>query len=257
MTDSGHAALVRWLPRPELFRVRGVAVRSYPAMLYVGCVLGVYAGVAVADDDLESTKVAIAIILLLIPAMVGSRLLFVIQHRDSYRANPRRIWDHADGGAALYGGLILSLVISIPLLRLFSLPFWAFWDAAAVTMLVGTIFTRFGCLTTGCCGGRETRHWIGVDLPDHAGVWRRRVPTQLLEAAWAALVLVVALAVRPQLDNAGALFGLVVALYGAGRVLLERQRESDEQRTAGRLNIAVSAALFATGFVIVLAGSVG
>lgn len=232
-----------WAGRHYLLSWRGVNVPSYTAMLYFGCTVGVFAGAAVAGAaGLDPSRVGLATILLLIPALAGARLWFVLEHWSVYRREPRRIWRRSEGGAALHGGLLLSVVVSVPLLALLEIPFWTFWDAASFTMLVGLIFTRVGCLMNGCCAGRVTSGRLGVWLPDQRGVWARRIPTPLLEAGWAALVLAGAALARAGRPFAGAVFLGVLAAYGAGRLLLEPTRTSAGS-AGSRANIAVSALL--------------
>jgi prolipoprotein diacylglyceryltransferase len=64
-----------------------------------------------------------------------------------------------------------------------------------------------------------------VYLPNHLGVWERRVPTQCLEATWAAVLLGGAAAVWARLPFPGALFLLVAGGYADGRLALESARE--------------------------------
>jgi prolipoprotein diacylglyceryltransferase len=198
-------------------------------MLYLGCVVGLFAGAAVADaEGLEASRYALVATALLVPAFAGARLWFVVQHLDLFRAEPARVWRRSGGGSSLYGGLVLGVVASVPVLALADIPFWSFWDAASVTMLVGLIFTRFGCLMNGCCAGR-------------------RLPTPLLEAGWAAIVLATALAVRPELAHPGELFAAVVAAYAAGRLVLEPTRQSP-----ARVNLVFSAALLVAAGAVLL-----
>jgi phosphatidylglycerol---prolipoprotein diacylglyceryl transferase len=194
--------------------------RAYKVMLYVGCVLGVYAGAAVADGKgLDPSRFALVTIALLIPAFAGARAWFVVRHGPV-----SRLLDRSQGGAGLFGGLVVAIVVSIPTLHLAKLPFWTFWDAAIITMLVGLIFTRFGCQMNGCCAGRPTNSRLGMVLPDVTGTRRRRYPTQLLEAGFAALVLVVAVAVHNRVND-GAVFAGVVGLYCVARSVLQPLRE--------------------------------
>lgn len=194
--------------------------RAYKVMLYVGCVLGAYAGAAVADEKgLDPSRFALVTIALLIPAFVGARVWFVVRHGPV-----SGLLDRSQGGAGLFGGLVLAIVVSAPVLQLAQLPFWTFWDAASITMLVGLIFTRFGCLMNGCCAGRSTESWLGIVLPDTTGTRRRRYPAQLLEAGFAALLLVIAIAVRNTVAG-GVVFAGVVVLYCCGRLILEQLRE--------------------------------
>ncbi|MEY2476626.1 MAG: phosphatidylglycerol---prolipoprotein diacylglyceryl transferase, partial [Actinomycetota bacterium] len=112
-----------------------------------------------------------------------------------------------------------------PVLAVAGLPFGAFWDAAAVTMLVGLVLTRVGCFMNGCCVGRPTAGWLGLPSPDVHGTIKRRIPTQLLEAAWGVAVLMVVLATLSAQWPAGARGAAVVASYSAFRIVSQGWRE--------------------------------
>jgi phosphatidylglycerol---prolipoprotein diacylglyceryl transferase len=215
-------------PRPVLVQVGPLAIPSYPAFLYLGCVTGVLLGAAVAAaDGLDDHRFALAAIALLIPALAGARILYVLQHREAFRARPHLVWHRAGGGSSLLGGLVLAVLFSPAMLALARLPFWGFWDAAAVTMLTGLAFTRVGCLLNGCCSGR-----------------RLGLPVQLVEIAWAAAVLALVFAAGDL--PAGARFAGVTGLYAAARLALEPARDNTRARS--------NAALF--GLLLVAAGAV-
>lgn len=113
-------------------------------------------------------------------------------------------------------------------------------------MLIGMIVARIGCCLNGCCAGRSTRSWLGLTLPDHRGVWKRRVPTQMLEAAWGAAVLAGAVAMWPHRPFNGAVFLCVVAAYAAGRLVLESTREERDHISGFALHQLLSTAFVAT-----------
>jgi phosphatidylglycerol:prolipoprotein diacylglycerol transferase len=253
VSAPGATGLGRLAGRRYLVRWRGVDISSYVAMLYLGCLAGVLVGAAVAGSyGLEQSRVALAMIILLIPALAGARLWFVVEHWSVYRREPRRIWRRSEGGSALYGGLLLSLAVSVPVLALFGIPYWTFWDAASFMMLVGLVFTRVGCVMNGCCAGRPTSGPLGIWLPDHDGVWERRIPTQFLEAGWAALVLAGAGLLSAHRPFAGAVLIGVLAAYGAGRILLAPTR-ADAGTRGSWANVVVSALLLAVGAVAFIA----
>ena len=218
--------------RPVLFKFRGVEIHAYPAFLFLGLTFGVIAGTVVGSArGLDAVRLQAALLILIVPALVGSRLLYVLTHWRFYLEHRSLVWSRQEGGAALYGGLLLALMCSWPAVRIFGLSLGAFWDAATITILVGMILTKIGCLLNGCCAGRETSGWFGFNLPDTDGIRRRRVPVQLLESALAALLLAGALswATRP-FD--GALFLAALTGYGAARLALESTRETVD-RIAG------------------------
>jgi phosphatidylglycerol:prolipoprotein diacylglycerol transferase len=205
-------------------------------MLYLGIILGAMAGAYTANlHGLNPARVYTAILLLFPAALVGARLVFIVSNWRLYHREPRRIWRQSDGGASLYGGLVISFLVSLPLLRILEVPLGAFWDTASVTMLTGMIFTKVGCLLNGCCGGRPTAAPLALYLPNLRGIWCPRVPTQLLEAGLAATILLGSLSCWNRLPFDGALFLSVVAFYSFGRWWLESTREHIE--TIGPLSL--------------------
>jgi phosphatidylglycerol---prolipoprotein diacylglyceryl transferase len=206
--------------------VRGVEVHSYRALLYLGLVFGLYAGYGAATTmPVDAGRVALAILILIAPALIGSRLWFVLAHRELYRHEPHRIWSRGEGGAALIGGLVLAVAVSPAVLVPLGLPFGAFWDAATFTMLVGMVFTRVGCLLNGCCAGQPSDGRLALRLPDHTGRWQRRHPVQLLELATAVVLLAGAIAIAAAPPFPGALFAFALVGYGCTRLALDPLRE--------------------------------
>src|SRR5262249_24163980 len=96
---------------------------------------------------------------------------------------------------------------------------------------VGMFFTRIGCLLNGGCSGKPVTGWLGLKLPNQRGVWQRRIPTQALESAWAAVLLVGAIAFRKSMPFPGALFLFVSLGYGMGRIAMEFARERERKST--------------------------
>ena len=232
--------------RRILFHWRGTAVYSYPVMLYLGIVLGIYAELFAAGTvGLDRARVLAATLILLTSALLGARLLFVAANWKLFRTHPERILRFSDGGASMYGGLLLAVPLSIPLLNALGISAGLFWDCAALTMLIGMIVTRVGCLLNGCCAGKPTCGPLGVNLTDYRGVTIRRLPTQLFEAAWGLAVLFGAWLLWGRLPFAGGMLLYILGGYGAGRALLESTREEQDQLFGVTLHRAISTALLA------------
>ena len=239
---------------PVLITWRGTRLHSYPVLLYLGMVFGIVVGDSVANAaGLNAARVLLAMVLLTIPGLVGARLLFVATNWHLFRHDRDRIWRRSEGGAAMQGGLLLAVVVSVPLLGVLGVSFGGFWDAATFAALIQLVFARIGCLLHGCCAGRPTQGWFAMNLPDHRGVWQRRVPSQLLEAGWAVLILIGAAALWDERPFPGAVFLAAISAFVLGRVAFEPLRASrtrlggiDVQRA-----LAASFGLLALGCLLV------
>jgi phosphatidylglycerol---prolipoprotein diacylglyceryl transferase len=205
--------------RRILFRWRGYVVWSYPAMLYLGLVAGVLVGnLAAHVTGVNALRVFAATLILIPPAIAGARLLYVAEHWERYRASPRRIWNRQEGGMAMYGGMPVMLLFSVPVVAAAGIGLGAFWDVASLTIVTGMVFAKIGCWLNGCCARGGTR--------GGSGAWAH-IPAQLIEAGWAAVVLAIAGALLGRLSFPGELFLAVTAIHGAGRLMLISMRQPD------------------------------
>jgi phosphatidylglycerol---prolipoprotein diacylglyceryl transferase len=243
--------------RRFLGSVHDFRIPSYTVMLYIGVVTGTLAGAAVAGaEGLSQTAFVLSALALLVPALLGARALFVLTHISFFRAHPDWLWRRSGGGSALFGGLVATFLLSVPVARLVDVPFWRYWDAVSVAMLLGLTLTRLGCLMNGCCSGRSTDGRLGVWLPDTSGTWERRYPVQVLEAVWGAAILVTGLVTWRSTDHPGALFAVLAAGYGAGRLLLEPLRGDPRTHSAVAANIIASATLIALAAAVLIRGRI-
>lgn len=224
-------------------------------MLLLGMATGVAAGsLYAAQHGLPVDRTYFAYVVLLVPALLGSRALHVLRHWRRYRQHPRLILARSDSGLALYGGLLLAVLCSWPLLAALDLPPARFWDGAAVVILVGMAITKIGCHLNGCCAGRPTTARWGVRLRRDGG-HLRRVPAQLLESGLALVLLAILAASSPALRFDGALFWWALLGYALGRFVLEGIRESFDRRQVMNSNRWISVALAGVAVVALIVGA--
>jgi phosphatidylglycerol:prolipoprotein diacylglycerol transferase len=237
---------------PVLFTWRGIILHSYQVMIYLALLVTVFVTVALAQGDgLNADRTALAVLLSYVPAFIGARLLYAARHWDHFRRDPSLILRRSEGGLSLYGGITGMFAGLVPLLWAFGLPAAPFFDALVPGMLAGIAVAKGGCLLNGCCHGHETGHWCSVDLPDGHGVWRRRFPVQLMEMAWALLVLLLMLAWRNYSPPPGLVACGVFVLHPAGRIVLQNLRDEGAVENAAvrktcmiLIAVALAAGLF-------------
>ena len=235
--------------RPSLLTYERLRAHSYVSMLYAGAIAGIFFGTRWAElHGLPASKAFLAMLLIFPAALGGARLLFVALHWNVFRRDKARIWSTNEGGAALYGGLILCFLMSLPLLWVMRLPLGFFWDAVAVALLVGMIFTRTGCAVQGCCAGRPSQSRLAINMPDARGVWCRRLPFPLFEVGVAALTLTVCTKLFGR-SPAGCFFLASLAMYAGGRWLFEPTREKVDRVRGWSVHRIISASLVTLGLL--------
>lgn len=236
--------------RRVLFHLGRRPVLSYPAMLALGATLGILVAMQLArGTPLPRERLLPAMLLLLAVALAGGRALSWLYERQRAAAMAGRPLRPKTVGVSLYGGLLFALPVSLPLLPWFGLSAAGFWDLAGVAMLIGVAIGRLGCWMTGCCAGRPTSSRWGLVGCDIHGRLARRVPVQLLDAAWAAIVLGALAWLWPRRPFDGAVITAAMALYAAGRFVLEPWRDKPDRLHGRLLQRRISAVLLATALL--------
>ena len=192
-----------------------------------------------ADQILDVASAA------LLGGILGGRLLYVIVQWPAFAAAPALIPAIWRGGLIWYGGFAGGLLAGWLYLRAHRLPALRALDQCIPFLALGHAIGRIGCFFNGCCYGRPTEAWYGVQFPGHPGPV---VPTQLFEAAGLVTLFFALRAARSTFREAGRVFGLYLACYGALRFGIEILR-GDQARWHGlTLPQAVSVALLVSGW---------
>jgi phosphatidylglycerol:prolipoprotein diacylglycerol transferase len=101
----------------------------------------------------------------LLGAMVGARLAYVVNHPGEYESIGEvvAVWQ---GGLSLLGGIAGGMVAGYPVLRRERLPFWSFMDAVAPALALGVLIGRIGDLVVGDHLGKPTGFVLAFRCPE-------------------------------------------------------------------------------------------
>jgi phosphatidylglycerol:prolipoprotein diacylglycerol transferase len=105
------------------------------------------------------------IYVIVLAAVVGARLMYVVTHWGDYSLNSIEILKIWEGGLTLYGGLLLAVVAAVLYMKHARLPIWVVCDLAAPSIALGKVLTRIGCFLNGCCFGTESHLPWAVTFP--------------------------------------------------------------------------------------------
>lgn len=247
---------------PILFHVGSFPVSAYGTALSLAFACGIALAYRRAPGlGLAREPVVDVSLWIIVAALVGARVLYVVTHPAEFRP-PQGQWLDAVNpfqggrvqmaGMSLMGGLPAAIAAALLYLRARGLPVLAYADLLAPSVALGAALTRVGCLLNGCCFGKPTSLPIGVrypagslpaqlygDQPLHA------TPVYESVAALALCALLLALARRRPF--AGALLFVLMLGTGLERLGVELLRHPTDGAQAAR----------AIALVLALAGVAG
>src|SRR5687767_4725329 len=174
---------------PVLFDFFGLfKLHTYGLMIAVGFLIGMQLGLREARRiDLGEKKnfdqfIQDLTFWILIVAMVGSRILFIIVEWESdYSRDPLKIFRIWEGGLVFYGGFLASVIFSAYYSHRKKRDFFLVSDTLIPSVALGHFFGRLGCFAAGCCWGGQVSpdYALGVRFPQgslvHSSMQRQGV----------------------------------------------------------------------------------
>ena len=162
--------------------------------------------------------------------IIGARLYYVIFYLDLYRnsdgtVNWREVIAIWDGGLAIYGGVIATVIVALLLSRRRKFKIGAMLDLVVMGLLIGQIFGRWGNFMNREAFGAETTLPWRMQLTTTAGTLIEVHPTFLYESLWnliGLLLIVFVVSKARRFDGENTWFYFL--WYGIGRFWIEGLR---------------------------------
>ena len=232
---------------PVLFKIFSFPVHSYGLMLALSFLLGIWvASVRAKKAGLNPTVIADVGFWVILAAIVGARLYYVILHFEEFSGNLLSIINPFHngmvgiGGLVMYGGFIGAITASVIFFVVKKLPFEQYADACAPSIALGVMLTRIGCFLNGCCYGSPSAHGITFPAESAAGMYQHDMhatglyPSQLYESAGGLLMFLIILAAGRLKTFTGFQFYLTGILYAILRFVVDFSRfYAPNERLAG------------------------
>lgn len=225
---------------PVLFSIGGFSVFAYGVFLAIAFAVGVYGLTREAKRvNLPEEKFLDMSIWIMVAAIVGARLLYILIELPTYLAAPLTIFSVRSGGLSFHGGLIAGIIVGLGYTRRHHLPQGKVADLVAPYLALGYAIVRIGCLLNGCCFGRQTA--VPWALPAAYLDSTPRHPTQLYAFVAGLLIFVILMWRRNKIHFHGQLFLEFIMLYSIYRFVVEQFREVSAY--AGLLTLGQAASL--------------
>jgi len=210
---------------PILFKIGPLSIHTYGVMLASAFFLALTLAIRQAKrEGIQTEKIIDLGLYLLIAAILGSRLLFILTELHYYTRYPLRIFKIWEGGLAFFGGLILAIPVGIYYIKKNNLPLWKVADISAPSIAIAQAVGRLGCFSAGCCYGKPTDLPWAVTFTDPESLARLNIPlhpTQLYESLGTSLIFLFLIFMRKRKSFEGQLFWFYLLLYSVLRFFIE------------------------------------
>lgn len=216
---------------PILFQIGGFKIHTYGVFIALGFLTGIILALREARRVGEKPERILDLAFyLIITAIVGSRLLYIIIYYEYFMERPLEMIKVWNGGLIYYGGFIPALLIGIWYVRKNRLSIWKTADIMAPSIAIGQALGRLGCFSAGCCYGKEATLPWAVTFSNPDSLARLNVPlhpTQLYSSLNAFSIFLILTAVKRFKKFDGLLICLYMLLYSITRSIIEVFRGDD------------------------------
>jgi len=205
-----------------------IPIRMYGLMIGIGFLLAIYlASRRAKKEGINPDLIMDMGVYLLLSAIIGSRLLYVLTNLSEYARNPLEAFAIWKGGLVFYGGLLAAVPTGIWYVKRHRLLVWKTADIFAPYIALGHAFGRLGCFFAGCCYGAQCDSVIGITFHDPhslAPLGVRLYPTQLMESGGEFLIFLALTILWRHRKYDGQVFWSYPLLYSLLRFVMEFYR---------------------------------
>jgi phosphatidylglycerol:prolipoprotein diacylglycerol transferase len=215
------------IPRIEFLNwtLGPIPIRLYGLMIGLGFIIGIFLAARQAKKEgVNPDRVLDLGVYMLLTAIVGSRLLFVLTNLGEFAAKPLDAFALWKGGLVFYGGVIAAVPIGIWYIKRHGLPVWQTVDIMAPSLALGHAFGRLGFFFAGCCYGAPCSGPVCVTFNDVHSLAPQGVPlfpTQLAESGGEFLIFAALLVLYRYKKFDGQVFWVYGLVYAVLRFIIE------------------------------------
>ncbi|MGG0285410.1 prolipoprotein diacylglyceryl transferase [Peribacillus butanolivorans] len=209
-----------------------IQIHWYGLIIGFGVLLGLIIALRESERRGLDKEIFTDMILFAVPiAIISARIYYVIFQWEYYSQNPGDIIKIWNGGIAIHGALIGSVLTAIVFAKVKKVSFWKLADIAAPSLLLGQAIGRWGnFMNQEAHGGEITRSFLeNMHLPEFIinqmyinGTYYH--PTFLYESLWNIIGVIILLSLRKVNLRRGELFLTYVFWYSIGRFYIEGLR---------------------------------
>ncbi|MCK5099037.1 MAG: prolipoprotein diacylglyceryl transferase [Desulfobacteraceae bacterium] len=140
---------------PILLKIGSITLYTYGFFVALGFFTAIIMSrIFAKKNNIDPQTMTDLIFTILISALIGARLMYVIINFAYYRNDLISVFKLWDGGLVFYGGFIASVIGSYIFIRIKKLNLLKTADMIAPGIALGHAVGRVGCFFAGCCYGK-------------------------------------------------------------------------------------------------------
>lgn len=213
---------------PNLFSIGPVIIHTYGLFIAMGFTAALLVTIKIGKaQGIKSQQVMDMGFIMILWAIIGSRLTYVIINFSAYKNDPINILKIWEGGLVFSGGLITVLLAMSWYIKRHHLSFWKIGDLWAPGIAIGQSIGRIGCFMAGCCYGRPTDLKWGMVFTHPQSLAPLNIPlhpTQLYASLSGLIIFLVLMVLQAKKKFEGQVFIWFIILHSTARLAIERFR---------------------------------
>jgi phosphatidylglycerol:prolipoprotein diacylglycerol transferase len=195
---------------------------------FVGLMITVRLGKA---EDISPQQVMDMGFVIILSAIVGSRVMFVLMNASYYTRAPLDMLKIWQGGLVFSGGVIGVVLTMLWYIKRHGFPLGKIADLWAPAIAIGQGIGRIGCFMAGCCYGKPTDlKWGVVFTHPHSLAHPLNVslhPAQIYSSISGFIIFLVLLLLYTKKKFEGQVFLWFLILHSTARLAIEGFRGDD------------------------------
>ncbi len=237
---------------PDLFSIGPLIIHTYGLFMAAGFFVGIIVTLKIGKlEEIAPQQVMDMGFIIILSAIVGSRLLYVLVNITYYSHEPVEIFKIWRGGLVFSGGIIGVIIAMFRYSDRRNLPLWKIGDLWAPAAAVGQAIGRIGCFMAGCCYGKPTDLKWGVVFTHPNSLAPTNIslhPTQIYSSILGFIIFFILLIIHSKKKFEGQVLLWFLILHSTARLAIERFRGDDRGML---LNSNMSITQFVTIFILI------
>ena len=241
------------------FSIGPITVYWYSILIMISVLIGYYFSLRESEKNgLQKKFISDLVFYLVIVAILGARIYYVIFNFDVFRDRLLDILKIWEGGLAIYGAIIFSIIFIIYYFKKKDKNSLLVLDTLTPYLILGQAIGRWGNFFNSEAHGSSTslEYLQKLHLPKFIikGMYingNYYIPTFLYESIWCCIGFIVLLFIRKKdkYDHPGILLFTYFIWYGIGRFLIEGLRTDSLYFFSLRVSQIVSIILILIGLI--------